>query len=87
MHALERAHKGGVVHRDLKPGNVMLTKTGPKPMDFGLAKGTAVGRTGIQSDYDYLSSAGQPASLNIAPATSIGATQAGPASSRARRLA
>jgi eukaryotic-like serine/threonine-protein kinase len=37
---LERAHKSGVVHRDLKPGNVMLTKTGAKLMDFGLAKAT-----------------------------------------------
>ncbi|MGA3053594.1 MAG: protein kinase [Candidatus Korobacteraceae bacterium] len=35
---LERAHRGGVVHRDLKPGNIMLTKTGAKLMDFGLAK-------------------------------------------------
>ena len=35
---LERAHKGGVTHRDLKPGNIMLTKTGAKLMDFGLAK-------------------------------------------------
>jgi len=39
---LERAHKTGVVHRDLKPGNVMLTKTGTKLMDFGLAKATTV---------------------------------------------
>ncbi len=38
---LERAHKGGVVHRDLKPGNIMLTKTGAKLMDFGLAKSIA----------------------------------------------
>ncbi|HUK64974.1 MAG TPA: protein kinase, partial [Dongiaceae bacterium] len=36
--ALERAHRAGVVHRDLKPGNVMLTKTGAKLMDFGLAR-------------------------------------------------
>src|SRR5216684_7172127 len=35
---LERAHRHGVVHRDLKPGNIMLTKTGAKLMDFGLAK-------------------------------------------------
>ncbi len=40
---LERAHKSGVVHRDLKPGNVMLTKTGAKLMDFGLAKAMTVG--------------------------------------------
>ena len=32
------AHRTGVVHRDLKPGNIMLTKTGVKLMDFGLAK-------------------------------------------------
>jgi hypothetical protein len=35
---LEKAHRSGVVHRDLKPGNVMLTKGGAKLMDFGLAK-------------------------------------------------
>src|SRR5271166_7507 len=35
---LEKAHRSGVVHRDLKRGNIMLTKTGAKLMDFGLAK-------------------------------------------------
>jgi serine/threonine protein kinase/Tol biopolymer transport system component len=37
--ALYAAHRRGVVHRDLKPGNAMLTKSGAKLMDFGLAKG------------------------------------------------
>jgi len=36
--ALDRAHKQGITHRDLKPGNVMLTKTGAKLLDFGLAR-------------------------------------------------
>ena len=36
--ALSQAHRHGIAHRDLKPGNIMLTKTGAKLLDFGLAK-------------------------------------------------
>jgi Tol biopolymer transport system component len=36
--ALAAAHRAGVTHRDLKPGNIMLTKSGAKLLDFGLAR-------------------------------------------------
>src|SRR5260370_272366 len=36
--ALDKAHRKGITHRDLKPGTIMLPKSVPNLLDFGLAK-------------------------------------------------
>jgi Tol biopolymer transport system component len=67
--ALDAAHQQSVTHRDLKPANVMLTPTGAKILDFGLAKLTSGG-----SDHIASGAAGTDPTLTV-PGAVVGTIQ------------
>ncbi|MFD3778202.1 protein kinase [Streptomyces sp. NPDC058612] len=64
--ALHAVHEAGTIHRDLKPANVLLSRTGPRLIDFGIARahndsaltnvGQAVGTIGYMAP-EYLTTA------------------------------
>ena len=72
--ALAVAHRQGVVHRDLKPGNIMLTRAGAKLMVFGLAKPlamqTARSDSGAPPSFTAVATVSGPSPIN--PLTSAG---------------
>jgi serine/threonine protein kinase len=74
VEALQAIHACGLVHRDLKPGNVMLASDGPRVIDFGISKavdGTAMTSTGAVFGTPAFMAPEQAEGREVSPATDV----------------